>query len=93
MYECIVFSCRTENSQSLTDILRYLPKNMALLVQKLWRKKRKKCQNPFPAFLRRKNKIFCPLSRGGGLKALVDCPIKKKKKTFFLRLPLLDWFI
>ena len=34
--------------------LEILPKNMALLVKKLWRKKN--CQNSFPAILRRKNK-------------------------------------
>ena len=31
--------CRSANSQSLAGFLKYLPKNMALLVKKLWRKK------------------------------------------------------
>ena len=49
-------------------VLKYLPKNIALLVQKLWRKK--KFENSFPAILRRKEeeeeKIIYPLRRGGG---------------------------
>ena len=39
-------------TQPLTDFLKYLPKNMALLAQKLWRNFF--CQNPFQAILRRK---------------------------------------
>ena len=35
----LCISCRWENSKFLTGFLKYLPKNMALLVQKLWRKK------------------------------------------------------
>ena len=49
---------------------------MALLVQKLWRKRI--CQHPF----------FCPLSRGGGAKDLSG--LSTKKIPFFLRLPLQD---
>ena len=37
-----------------TDFLKYLPKNMALLAQKLWRIFF--CQNPFSAILGRKKK-------------------------------------
>ena len=40
----------------LTSILKYLPKNMALIFQKLRREK--KCQNPFPAILRQKQSSF-----------------------------------
>ena len=50
-----VLCCRSANSQSLTGFLKYLPINMALLAQKLWRKKI--CKNPFPAILRRKKKF------------------------------------
>ena len=36
-----------------------------------------------------KKKFFCPLSqgKGGGIKALVDCPLKNEL-FFYLRLPL-----
>ena len=37
-----------------TDFLKHLPKNMALLAEKLWRIFF--CQTPFPAILRRKKK-------------------------------------
>ena len=40
-----VLCCRLANSQYITGFLKYLPKNLALLVQELWRKKN--CQNPF----------------------------------------------
>ena len=55
-------------TQPLTDFLKYLPKNIALLAQKLWRNFF--CQNPFPAILRRKK---IP-------KALV---VRTTKKRFF----------
>ena len=45
---------------------------MALLVQKLWRKILSKTD-----YYKTKKKIFLPLSQGeGGLKALVDWPLK-----------------
>ena len=51
VYFVMCISCRWENSWSFTGFLKNLPKNMAFsAVQKLWRK----CQNPFPAILRRK---------------------------------------
>ena len=46
----LCISCWWENLQSLPGFLKYLPKNMALLVQKLLRKKNR--QNLFPAILR-----------------------------------------
>ena len=67
------FSCRWENSESLT-------------VQKLWRIF---FQNPFPAILRRKKKkkrFFCALSRGGGAKGLSG--LSTKNNNVFFRLPL-----
>ena len=70
----------TKHSQSLTGFLKYLPKIMALLFQKLWRKKN---LNPFPAILRRKKKYVVHkagaggVGPGGGLKALLD-----KKRRF-----------
>ena len=65
-----MFSCRTENSQALTDFLKYLPKNMAFLEIV---EKKKKIVKSVPGFFktkkRRKTKLFCPLSRwGGGVK-------------------------
>ena len=49
---CVQLS--NEKLTVFTDFLKYLPKNMALLAQKLWRNFF--CQNPFPAILRRKKK-------------------------------------
>ena len=74
-----MFRCRKENSQSLTDFLKYLPKNLTLLVQKLWRKKY--CQNPFPAILGRKKvfkKVLLSTKSGGGAKGLSGLSTKKK---------------
>ena len=50
----LCISSRSEISQYLTGFLKYLPRNMALLVQKLLRKKI--CQNPRPTILRQKKK-------------------------------------
>ena len=62
--------------------IKYLPKKIALLVQKLCGKKI--CQNLFPGFFKRKKKLFCPLSRGGGVaKDLIG--LSTKKELFFLR--------
>ena len=52
------FSCRRENSQYLTDFLKYLPKKMALLVQNCGEKKR--CHKPFPAFFKTKKTFGFP---------------------------------
>ena len=53
---------------------------MALLLQKLWREKQ--CQNPFPTLLRRKKKLFCPLSRGGGGDKGLSGMSTKRKRIF-----------
>ena len=51
----------------------YLPKNIALSVRKLWRKNLSK--SVF-GYFKTKKKV---LGREGGLKALVDCPLKKER--------------
>ena len=64
----------------LPGFLKYLPKYMVLLGEKVWRKK--KIQNPFPATLRQKKKFFISLSQGGGVKALMNSPLIIKKNFF-----------
>ena len=64
-------------AQLLTDFLKYLYKNMALLAQKLWRNIF--WQNPLPAILRRKKKFLMATKPGGeGVKALVAWPLKQE---------------
>ena len=66
--------------------LKYLPKNMALLAQKLWRNLF--CQNPFRAILRRKEKkkkkkfLMTTKPSGGGVKALFFCGLPYKDTPF-----------
>ena len=50
-------------------LLKYLPKNMALLAYKLWIKKIVKIR--FRLFLRRKKEFYSPLRQGGGAKGHV----------------------
>ena len=70
------------NLQYLTSFLKYLPRNMALIVQILGRKK---LSIRFRLF-KTKKKFLWPLSRGGGAKALAVGPLKKE---LFLRLPFI----
>ena len=49
--EKLNMNCVRRHIQISTYFLKYLPKNMALLVNKLWRKKK---FNPYPAISRRK---------------------------------------
>ena len=66
-------------TQPLTGFSKYLPKNMALLVQNLWRKKI--CQNLFPVILRRQKGYFVYKAEGGGPKGLSGLSTKKKNVT------------
>ena len=54
-YQYYVLCCRSANSQSLTGFLKYLPKNITLLVQNCGEFF---CQNSFPATLRREKKLL-----------------------------------
>ena len=71
--------CRTDNSQSLTDFLKYLLKNIFFLSPKIVEKKN--CQNTLSAFLRRKKKK----SREWGAKGLSG--LSTKKYMFFCGFP------
>ena len=73
---------RSANPQSLTGLLKYLPKNMALLVQKLSRKKMSKSVS---GFFKMKKKFLMQLSLGGGVTALVAWQLKNI--FLVLRLP------
>ena len=69
--------CLSVGKLKVTGFLKYLPKNVALLVQKLLRKKMSKSVSGY--FETDKKGSTKP--RKGGLKTLVDCPLKIK--TFF----------
>ena len=69
-------------SQYITGFLKYWPKNMALLVQKLWRKKMSKSISDYIYADKKKVPMITKLR--GGIKSLVVGPIKKE---FFWRIP------
>ena len=76
MYCVLVVSGKT---QSLKGLLKYLPKNMALIVQKLRTKKMSKSVSGY--FKTKKKVLFYtkPRPRGGGAKGLSGLSTKKKE--------------
>ena len=74
VYQCIsVLCCRSAISRYLTGSLKYLPENMAVLVQKL--------SNSVFRYLKTKKKVPRRLSRGRGLSGLTT---ERKKKLLRL---------
>ena len=83
VYKCIVFSCRTENSQSLTVSLNICQKIMLLQSKSCGEKKMSKSKKD------EKKKFFCPLAEGGGAKGLSG--LSTKKNNFFCGFPKRGW--